>query len=215
MTRNKCFFILLLVAMFVVSGCASLNTRQEKGTAIGAGAGAGIGALLGQVIGRDSKSTMIGAGIGALLGGVAGNQVGAYMDRQEAALQEVARQSDQLSIKRSQDVLQATFKGNMMFDTNSSILMPGAFAEVQRVARVLTQYNQTTILVAGHTDARGSEAYNQSLSERRAHSVAKVLVASGVNPARIRIIGYGESMPISSSYDVNRRVEVTIMPIVK
>ncbi len=206
-------FVLLLATMFVLSSCAVLDTQQKKGTAVGAGVGAGLGAVLGQVIGHNSTSTLVGAGIGAALGGLAGNQIGAYMDRQEQALQQVAMQSDQLSIRRSEDVLQATFRGQMMFATNSAVLMPGALAEVHRVAQVLVRYPETMIEVAGHTDASGDEFYNRRLSEERANAVANVLIQSGVNPARIRTVGYGESMPISSNYDMNRRVEVTIAPI--
>ncbi len=196
-----------------LTSCANLDTNQKQGTAIGAGAGAGVGAILGQAIGRNTKSTMIGAGIGAVLGGVAGNQMGKYMDNQEQELRNVMASSEASSIRRSEDVLVATFKGEAFFNTNSAVLLPGGVAEMSRIAGVLNKYNQTQIEVGGHTDTTGSEQYNQQLSERRAEAVKNALVQQGVNPARIRAVGYGESRPISTDNAVNRRVEITIIPM--
>ena len=120
-------------------------TRQQKGTATGAAIGAGIGAGLGQAIGRDTEATVIGAGVGAVLGGIAGNQIAAYMDRQEQALRDAMAESDTVTIQRTQDVLTATFKGDIFFDFNSSTLKPGAHSEIDRTSNVLNNYPQTTI----------------------------------------------------------------------
>ncbi len=192
-----------------------MQTQQEKGTATGAAVGAGIGAILGQAIGGDTAATLWGAGIGAVVGGVAGNQIGAYMDRQEQQLRAVAAQSEAMSISRTQDVLTATFKSEVLFDFDSAILKPGAYAELDRVANVLNQYPETAIRVEGHTDATGPESYNQQLSEKRAMAVKNALIQKGVHPARIVAIGYGESMPVSSDAAQNRRVNIVIIPIEK
>jgi outer membrane protein OmpA-like peptidoglycan-associated protein len=77
----------------------------------------------------------------------------------------------------------------------------------------LNQYPQTTIRVEGHTDASGSAAYNQELSERRALAVKNVLVQQGVDSRRIDAVGYGESQLISSSPAMNRRVSIVINPV--
>ena len=206
---------LLSVALIcLVSGCASLQTNQQKGTGTGAVVGAGVGAILGQAIGGNTNSTLVGAGIGAILGGIAGNQVGAYMDRQEQALRQAMADSEAATIKREQDVLTATFKSGVMFDFDSAVLKPGGQAEIARVATVLNNYPQTRIRVEGHTDTKGSEEYNQKLSERRANSVKNALIQDGVNSQRITTIGYGESQPISSDDAVNRRVNIVIIPVV-
>ncbi len=202
--------ILLIMGLF---SCSTMQTRQGSGTAIGVGVGAGVGAILGQVIGGDTESTLIGAGIGAALGGLAGNQIGRYMDLQEQDLRNAIAASEAASIRREEDILRATFKGEAYFDYNSSQLKPGAFAELRRIAEILNKYPQTTIEIGGHTDTRGTEQYNQMLSSRRAESVKNALIQNGVSPARMVAIGYGESRPISSSHAVNRRVEIIIAPI--
>ena len=198
--------IIALAAM--LTACAGA-TKQQTGTGVGAAAGAGIGAILGQAIGHNTTSTLIGAGIGAALGGIAGNQIGAYMDNQEQDL----RQVESASIQRDQDVLTATFKSDMFFDYNSAQIKPGAYSELDRISNVLNKYPQTTIRVEGHTDSRGSEQYNQQLSEQRAISVKNALGQRGVDTRRIEAIGYGETQPISSSDAMNRRVNIVINPI--
>ena len=201
--------LILVTFMFSCAG----PTQQERGTKTGALLGAAAGALLGQAIGRNTTATILGAGIGAAVGGISGNQIGAYMDRQEQELRAAMAQSEAASIQRTQNVLTATFKSEVMFDLDSSTLKPGAYQEMDRVARILNKYSQTTIRVEGHTDSKGSEAYNQTLSEKRAMAVKNALVQRGVDPLRIQTVGYGESQPISSNDAVNRRVSIVIIPI--
>ncbi|MFV0423593.1 OmpA family protein [Oleidesulfovibrio sp.] len=211
----KVFFRVILTCFLCMNllACSNLHTKQDKGTAYGAGIGAGVGAAVGQAVGKDTKSTLIGAGIGALVGGIAGNQIGKYMDMQEQELRQAVAASEAASIQREQDILRATFKGEAYFDYDKSDLKPGAYHELRRISEVLNRYPQTTIEVGGHTDVRGSEEYNQRLSERRAQAVTNELLRNGVAAHRIRTVGYGESRPISSSHDVNRRVEIIIVPV--
>jgi len=211
MKRITSIIFSLTLVVFLCS-CAG-TTNQERGAKTGVLIGAAGGAALGQAIGRNTTGTLVGAGIGALVGGLAGHQIGAYMDRQEQELRSAMAQSDAVSIQRTQDVLTATFKSETFFDLNSSTLKPGAYVEMDRVAGVLNKYPQTTIRVEGHTDSKGSEDYNQTLSEKRAVSVKNALVQRGVDPARIQTVGYGESQPISSNDAMNRRVSIVITPI--
>jgi len=207
----------IIPMMFIIAAtffsCASMQTDQQRGTAVGAGSGAAVGAILGQAIGGDTESTLIGAGIGAALGGIAGNQIGRYMDLQEQELRNAIAASESASIRREQDILRATLKGEAFFDYDSDQLKPGAYPELKRISEVLNKYPQTMIEVGGHTDVRGSEAYNMDLSQRRALAVADELKRNGVQPQRIRTVGYGESRPISSNHAMNRRVEIMIVPI--
>ncbi len=201
-----------LVLVTFLFSCAG-PTQQEKGAKTGALIGAVGGAILGQAIGRNTTSTILGAGIGAAIGGLSGHQIGAYMDRQEQELRAAMAASEAASIQRTQNVLTATFKSEVLFGFDSSTLKPGAYAEMDRVAGILNKYPQTTIRVEGHTDATGSEAYNQVLSEKRAQAVKNALTQRSVDPMRIQTVGYGESQPISSDDAMNRRVNIVIIPI--
>jgi outer membrane protein OmpA-like peptidoglycan-associated protein len=207
----------LTIAMATITGCSQPMTRTQKGAAVGTGVGAAVGAGLGQAIGRDTESTLIGAAAGALAGGLTGGAIGNYMDKQEAAMRQAVANVEGASIQRDQNVLAVTFKSDILFPLNSTVLLPGANDEITRVAQVLTQYPATTITIAGHTDSSGSDAYNQELSERRATAVKNALAARGVAPARMTAVGFGESKPVADNTtdagrSLNRRVEITIVP---
>ena len=213
---KRTLVICLAVALTAV-GCAQPMTKTQKGAAIGTGIGAAAGAGLGQAIGGDTKGTLLGAGIGAVVGGLAGGGIGRYMDNQEATMRQQLAGVEGANIQRNADLLAVTFKSDVLFDTNSAALKAGSYDEMNRVAQVLNQYPQTTIMIAGHTDSTGTESLNQQLSERRAAAVKNALTGQGVNPARMSTIGYGESRPIAdnsteSGRQINRRVEITIAP---
>lgn len=203
--------VIIVLSAFLF-GCAGA-THQEGKAKTGVLIGSAGGAILGQVIGKNTESTLIGAGIGAALGGLAGHQIGSYMDRQEQALRNAVTASESVNIQRNQDILTATFKSDIFFDFDSSSLKSGAYSEIARVSNVLNQYPKTTIRVEGHTDSTGSESYNLTLSEKRAEAVKNALVQRGVDPLRIQAIGFGESQPVSSSDAINRRVNIVIIPI--
>ncbi len=211
---RKTLLIALMVAL--LSACSTAS-KTEKGAAIGAGSGAAVGAIIGQAMGRNTASTLIGAGVGAVVGGVTGGVIGNYMDKQEAEMRQTLSNMEAASVQREADVLAVTFRSDVFFDVNSAQLKPGGFDEISRVAGVLQRYPQTTIQVEGYTDSTGTEQYNQELSLRRAEAVQTALVGQGVNPARIRTIGYGESLPVASNDNpggrqLNRRVRIVITP---
>ncbi len=212
----KVYFKLIIACMLVIfiASCAG-TTNTEIKTKEGVLVGAGLGAILGQAIGHNRQSTLVGAGIGAALGGLAGSQVGAYMDKQEAALNNAVAASEAASVRRARNVLITTFKSDFLFNFDSAALKPGAYAELDRVAKVLTQYPQTRIRVEGYTDSTGPAEYNMKLSKRRAEAVANALIQRGVDPARITTIGFGETQSISSDPAANRRVEIRITPMQK
>ncbi len=121
------------------------------------------------------------------------------------------------SVQRNMDMIAVTFKSDILFPYDSFVLKPGSNDEMARVSKVLNQYPQTNIIVAGHTDNKGTEEYNQKLSERRAESVKNALIEMGVNPSRINTIGYGKNKPIADNSSetgrqMNRRVEIVINP---
>jgi len=229
---KKTQLCLSLLAL-VLGGCAQPMSNTEKGALIGTGTGAAAGALLGQAIGGHTKGTLIGAGVGAVVGGVAGGAYGRYMDNQEAAMRQAIATSPAATVpaagapaasvpattvQRQQDTLLVNFKSDVLFDTGSAIVKPRGNEELARVAKVLTQYPETTILVAGYTDSTGSEQANEALSQRRAENVKNVLIGQGVATVRMTVIGYGESNPVASNDTPegrmqNRRVTLTITPV--
>ena len=211
------FATVLVLGAFVVAGCAQPMTKTQKGATYGTAIGAAAGAGLGQAIGGDTKGTLIGAGIGAVVGGLAGAGIGRYMEQQEQALQQNFAASESASIRRDADVLAVTFKSDVLFASGSAALQTGAYQEIERVSKVLTQYPETRIMIAGHTDSDGAEAFNQDLSVRRAEAVRNALVAQGVSAARVTTMGFGESQPVADNStaagkQLNRRVVITIVP---
>ena len=206
-----------IICILLLLGCAAPQTRTEKGGVYGAAGGAAAGAILGQVIGHNTKSTLIGAAIGAALGGAGGYGAGKMMDNQERDMRNAVATSEAASVSREGNLLALTFKGDVTFDTNSSVVRPGLISEIDRVARILNQYPNTVIRVEGHTDSKGSAAYNTDLSDRRANAVKNLLIQRGVSTSRIETVGFGETMPVATNdteagRQKNRRVEVKIAP---
>ncbi len=106
---------------------------------------------------------------------------------------------------------------NIFFDYNKATLRPESFPELNRMAEMLVKTPTMTIEVGGHTDAIGGDAYNQKLSEERAHSVASYILERGsIEPSRISSKGYGKKQPVATNEtdegrQLNRRVEITIL----
>lgn len=215
----KKIILIALIAVFVISGCATMDQQNKttKGAVYGAGGGAVAGAVVGGIIGRDAKAAAIGAAAGAAIGGLAGAGVGRMMDNQEAEMRQALATSEEVAVRREGDLIALTLKGDVTFDVDSDVVLPGLYNELDRIAQILIKYPQTTIVVEGHTDSTGSDAYNQGLSERRALSVQRLLVDRGVAPARISTVGYGETRPVATNdtpegRQMNRRVEIRVNP---
>jgi outer membrane protein OmpA-like peptidoglycan-associated protein len=206
----------LLVCSFLFVACAP-QTRTQKGALYGAGGGAAAGALIGGLIGKDTESTLIGAAIGAAVGGAAGAGAGKMMDNQEMALRQSLAASEAATIRREGNLLAVSLKGDVTFDTDSAIVRPGLYSEIENIANALNQYPATVARVEGHTDSTGPEAYNMDLSMRRAQAVRNIMVQRGVASTRIETMGSGESRPVASNDTasgrmLNRRVEIKIAP---
>ncbi len=123
-----------------------------------------------------------------------------------------------VSVTRVGDNITLNMPGNITFPTDGSDLNASFYEVLNSVTIVLNEFEQTVIEIAGHTDSTGSDAYNQSLSERRASSVAAYLRTRQVLPDRIITVGMGEGRPIASNdtpdgRQQNRRVELTLVPL--
>ena len=203
----KLTIVLVLCLALMGLGCSASNTVK------GGGIGAAAGGLLGAVIGKQAGNTAVGAIIGAAVGGTAGALIGRYMDKQAEEMQNDIKDA---KIERVGEGIKITFNSGILFQTNSAELQPQAKANIEKLATILEKYKDTNILVEGHTDSTGSDAYNQTLSEKRAQSVVQYAQGKGVAPGRFTVKGYGESQPVAPNATVdgrqaNRRVEVAIM----
>jgi outer membrane protein OmpA-like peptidoglycan-associated protein len=209
-------FISALALCLAVTGCQTLNPYTDEAQTSNATKGALIGGLGGAAIGaiaNNRKGALIGLGIGALTGGLIGN----YMDQQEAKLREQLRGTG-ISVTRQGDNIILNMPGNVTFATNSADISSNFYPVLNSVGLVLNEYKQTYVDVIGYTDNTGSAQYNQSLSERRARSVADYLVGRQVVPERFVVRGMGLNNPIASNATpegraLNRRVEIILSPI--
>jgi outer membrane protein OmpA-like peptidoglycan-associated protein len=195
-----------ILLMQVFTGCKANNTT--KGGAIGAGAGG----VIGGVIGSRSGNTATGAIIGAAVGGATGAIIGRQMDKQA---EELKRDLEGAKVERVGEGILITFDSGLLFKTNSSELEPATKTNLTDLAGTLNKYDDTNVLIEGHTDNTGEEPYNQRLSERRAAEVQQFLMSQGVDGSRLTTRGYGESQPVASNdsdggRSSNRRVEVAI-----
>jgi outer membrane protein OmpA-like peptidoglycan-associated protein len=139
-------------------------------------------------------------------------QANASQAQQQAAL--LQQQLNELQAKQTERGLLVTL-GDVLFEFNRADVKPTATAELRKLADFLRQYPARHVLIEGHTDNIGSDAYNLQLSQRRAEAVASVLRGMGVVEPRVSVVGYGKSHPIAdNSTDtnraLNRRVEVYI-----
>ena len=205
---KKLFTAFLIISFLAVNlGCAGWS-RTQKGAVIGAGAGGAIGGIIGHATG----STVAGILIGAAVGGLAGGFIGNYMDKQAA---EIERDIQGAKVERVGEGIKITFSSGILFDVDKANLKDQYKSELAQLATILNKYEDTNILLAGHTDSTGSDEYNLQLSQNRARSVADYLTTQNVNPARFTTQGYGKSDPIASNETPegraqNRRVEVAI-----
>lgn len=199
--------VALLAGVTLITGCAGMSNKQ-KGAVIGATTGAAAGA----VVGNNTGSTARGAIIGAVVGGTAGAIIGHQMDQQAKKLEQNIPGA---TVERVGEGIQVTFESGLMFDFDSDRLRPEAQTNLRNLAASLGEYRNTDLLIVGHTDAKGTDSYNQTLSQRRAQAVADYLNSLGVSSGRLRTSGKGEAEPVASNdseagRQKNRRVEVAI-----
>jgi outer membrane protein OmpA-like peptidoglycan-associated protein len=205
----------------LLAGCETMDpytgesetSKATKGALIGAAAGIAVGLASGDDAVDRRQRALIGAGVGALAGGAVGN----YMDRQEMKLRQELEGTG-VSVTRNGDHITLNMPGNITFATNSADLNSSFFEVLGSVTKVLKEFDQTVVEVAGHTDSRGTDAYNKALSERRAQTVTDFFTARNIPAQRLITIGLGESMPIADNstaegQQLNRRVEITMVPI--
>lgn len=195
-------------ALLATSACQSLNTKKEQGAVIGATGGA----VVGGVIGHATGSTARGAIIGAAVGGAAGAIIGHQMDQKAKEIQQTVAGAE---VTRVGEGLVVTFASGLLFDFDSDQLRAESKKNLDNLAKSLSDFGDSKLLLVGHTDDVGTDTYNLDLSRRRAAAVADYLISQGVPAARIATSGRGENEPIApndsdADRQKNRRVEVAI-----
>jgi len=206
MKRVLIVFLSLALMMSFMS-CGSMKKKDK-----GAGIGAVAGAVIGGVIGNQAGNTAAGAIIGAVVGGAAGAYIGNMMDKQA---EEIERDLEGARVERIGEGIKITFDSGILFDIDKSDLQPAAQTNLTNLAVILNKYEDTEILVEGHTDSTGGDDHNMTLSLRRAQAVANYMSGQNVLSTRFKMMGYGKDQPIMSNEtkegrQANRRVEIAI-----
>src|SRR6266568_4401967 len=142
----------LTLVSLAISGCASLSNK-EKGGAIGA------------AVGGANGSTAKGAIIGAAVGGTVGAVIGHQMDQQA---KELEQNIPGATIQRVGEGIAVTFASGILFPFNSTEILPAGKENLTQLANSLEKYPNSDVLIVGHTDSVGTDAYNLDLSQRRA-----------------------------------------------
>jgi outer membrane protein OmpA-like peptidoglycan-associated protein len=168
---------LFIAGSVVLSGCAGMSQKQR-----GAVIGAGGGAVVGGVIGAATGSTARGAIIGAVVGGAAGAIIGHQMDQQAKELQQKIPGA---TVSRVGEGIAVNFPSGILFPFNSTEILPDGRTNLQQLASSLNEYPNSDILIVGHTDSVGTDAYNNDLSQRRALAAQSYLQSLGVPASRL------------------------------
>jgi outer membrane protein OmpA-like peptidoglycan-associated protein len=194
----------LIVATSFLTGCAGVQkTDWPTCAAIGGVGGAALGAT--ESSAWAGGGALVGAGMAAAYCWVHGASEEQVVVVEEVVVEEVAEPAEAVRVEL-----------DVKFDFDKASVKEESYGDIKNLADFMTQYPQTTTVVEGHTDSVGSDAYNQTLSERRANAVRDVLVNQyGVGVDRVNAVGYGEARPVADNANadgraVNRRVEAEV-----
>ena len=214
----------------MISGCAASNSGNTFGENQNAIIGATLGTITGVVLGNNigggnkSRNKVIGAVAGAAIGGA----IGYSMDNQAREVAESLNTNvnnnpnaaldpnQDLIVSNTDNYVKIMFRDDMMFETNSANPTYSAQTKISKINSVLQKYPNTLVQVVGHTDSRGTHAYNQNLSNQRASNVGNIIYNSGVSN-QIFSRGCSFDKPVAlnnndANMALNRRVEVYLYP---
>lgn len=197
--------------MLLATGCSSIKktNKTQRGAAIGTAGGAVIGGIIGNNVG-NKNNTVLGAVIGGVVGGVAGGIIGNKMDRQA---EKIKNEIPGAEVERVGEGIIVSFpdknpdgsKMGVYFDFNQSTITSNSKLALDKLVKIFNEYPETNILVEGHTDDKGTDSYNLSLSQKRADAVGSYLRGQGIGSSRLTIKWYGEGQPkVDNSTDANR-----------
>lgn len=233
MKRGLRFWVLWTFAVIGVSGCAMPQYKRQGamlgavvGAVVGAGAGAGIGP---EFNGDEEDNRGIGIGIGAAAGALIGGVVGYLLAQEEVPPPpppapppppRMAPPPSPPPPPAPREAKRITLRG-INFDFDKSNIKPEFQPVLDEAAQILQENPNIRVTIEGHCDSKGTDAYNDRLSQRRADSVKRYLVSGGVSGSRLETVGYGESRPIAPNQTpggrdnpegraLNRRAELKV-----
>ena len=200
--------LILAVIILIAGGCETVKKTNKAQR--GAAGGAVIGGVLGGVIGNN-----VGKG-NTVLGAIIGNK----MDKQA---EKIKNEIPGAEVERVGEGIVVTFneknpdgsKMGVYFDFDKSDITSNSKLALNKLIQIFKEYPETNLLVEGHTDDKGADSYNLSLSERRAMAVGNYLKANNISSSRLTINWYGEAQPKTENTSdanraENRRVEFAI-----
>jgi outer membrane protein OmpA-like peptidoglycan-associated protein len=230
MKRTSYLACVLVGLLVLTSGCSNMSARQKgflQGAAVGAAIGGGGGAAIGS--GVDNSNRDNGAAIGAVSGALVGGVIGALMAKEPPAPEKPCPPpapkveapapppppAPKVELPPPPPVKERIVLRGINFDFDKSDIKKEFVPVLEEAAKILKNHPNTTVVIEGHTDAIGTDKYNQGLSERRANSVKKFLISRGIPASQLETIGYGKSKPIADNKTaagraMNRRVEFKV-----
>jgi outer membrane protein OmpA-like peptidoglycan-associated protein len=210
---NRIVAIFFAATMLVGCEATKNANNKQKGAVIGATSGAVIGGVIGNNTGDGN--TALGAIIGGVVGGAAGGYIGSRMDKQAKKIEQEIPGAE---VERVGEGINVTFdeSSGVYFDTEKYNINAKSQETLNKLAEIFREYPKTNILVEGHTDDKGSDSYNLTLSKNRAQAVTNYMVNQGLSKGRFDTKWYGESQPKYDNTTVegrakNRRVELAIV----
>ncbi len=220
-TRTNNIFTVVLAALVMVAftSCSAVKNanNKQKGGVIGAAGGAVLGAIIGNNVGKGGNGEL-GAVIGGVVGGAAGVIIGNKMDKQAKKIEEEVPGAE---VKRVDDAIVVTFEdgsgSGVHFATNKYNVDADSQQTLNKLIAVFKEYPDTDIMVVGHTDSSGDDAYNMTLSKNRANAVTNYITSNGISAGRLTTNWFGETKPLHDNGTAagrakNRRVNVAIVP---
>jgi len=209
--------ITLSLLLLLTTSCKAVDNanNKQKGGVIGTAGGALLGAIIGNNVG-DGNNSELGAVIGGVVGGTTGVLIGKKMDKQA---QDIEQEIPGASVERVDNGIVLTFdeQSGVYFDTEKYNINAKSQETLNKLASVFSEYPETNILVVGHTDSAGNDAYNMTLSKNRAQAVTNYLTRKGLNSSRFTTEWFGEEKPKYDNSTIegrskNRRVNIAIVP---
>ena len=219
-TQRICIVAAAVTAILLASTGAQAQERASKSESVGVATGFTVGAAAAGPIGA-----IVGAAAGAWLGDRHHKQRQSIVE-----LQGTVTNSEYAGEQLSQEVsmLTTTLAGleqgaskvtsQVQFRTGETGVRDEDRARLENLAAWLLQYDGMMVRITGYADPRGPAELNQALSQERAESVARILQATGVSPARLLVTGRGakavdDTQATLDDYAFERRVRITVEPV--